>query len=80
MFKVRFTKVKNDHERLRDDVIEGTCELLPEIDKSFVMVAAARDAGMVRMINTSPIQTCVAINGVYMVKTTSGSLYNIEVL
>lgn len=80
MFKVRFTKVKNDHNRLRDDVIEGTCEVLPEVGKSFVMLAPPRDAGNGRMINTSPIQTCVVINGAYMVKTASGSLYKIEVL
>jgi len=54
---VIFEKIKNNHDRLRDDSISGagipSSEL--KIGNHFVMIAAPRDSGFERMVNTSAI-------------------------
>jgi hypothetical protein len=86
MYQVRFSKIKNNHDRLRDDVIIGTCEVLPTVGSPFFLTAPPRDIeyGM-RMVNTSEVVTIFpkirgASKNITIFKTASGSTYSVQVL
>jgi len=80
-YKVLFTKIKNNHSRLRTDTVEGTTESLPELDKMFIMFGQSLTEGMnTRMVNTSPVKKIEVVDGVYIITTESGSEYSIKVL
>lgn len=82
--KVRFSKVYNDHNRLRTDVIEGECEALPRVGECFEMTGAPLDKwlqGATRFVNTSQVHTIIEFdNGMMHIHTESGSIYKIEIL
>lgn len=77
MFVVTFEKVVNDHNRLRDDKIEGWCAELPTVGKPFVMTAPPRDGGDGRLVSTNFVTACVNHENVHTFKTTSGSIYRV---
>ena len=84
MHKVKFSKVSNNHNRLRDDVIVGECEKLPELNKPFIMYCDPRDTTEgFRVVNTSRIKEMsveFSKPNIFDVHTESGSHYKIEVL
>ena len=78
--KIKFSKISNNHQKLRDDVIEGTTDTLPEIGNPFYFSCPPRDIpfGM-RLVNTSPITDIKKNGNLYIVATESGSVYEIEI-
>lgn len=75
-YDVTFSKVSNNHNRLRDDIIEGSTNSLPVVGSAFVMFAPPRDSGNVRMVNTSVVVKIInSINDVVKFETASGSIY-----
>lgn len=91
MLKVKFRKVKNSHNRLRDNEILGKCTHIPEIGHQFLMFAESRDLksedipeGAIgfHQVNTSLIESCVYNydTKTFTISTESGSIYEIEVL
>jgi len=89
MHKVRFSKIKNNHNRLRDDVIEGTCEQLPTVGSIFVLTAPPRDIEIgIRVVNTSEVVQILPYlprnpkfpSNPIIFKTESGSTYAVQVL
>ncbi len=79
-YQVLFSKVKNDHARLRTDTMEGIATDLPEIDKQFVVYGKPLESGSFRRVNTSPVKQIDNIDGVYFLTTESGSVYSVKVL
>jgi len=77
--KVTFKKIENNHNKIRDDIIEGHCHDLPEINKQFVMFAKPRDAGDIRIVNTSLVKSCTFFSDTqsYVLRTESGSIYEV---
>lgn len=88
MNRIRFTKIFTDHDRLRDDVIEGFTHdwLLPTVGKSFIFWTKSRDgdAEKMREVNTSPITKITARPPegptTYYFETESRSVYRVEIL
>ncbi len=91
MLKVKFKKIKNNHNKLRDDEIIGKCVHIPEVGYCFDMFGEARDLkpadipegsiGM-RQVNTNMVKTCVYDESrrTFVLGTRSGSVYEVEVL
>ncbi len=86
-YNVRFKKIKNDHNKLRDDEIVGWTNDLPEIGKPFVMLAPPRDDvnASFRGVNTSPVTSVALIEEDGEVvgsifNTASGSTYQVDLL
>lgn len=79
MYKVKLTKIRNNHNRLRSNEIIGIAQDLPKVGESFAMMSEALVIG-VRLINTSPVQNIETINNKHQIFTESGSLYEVEVL
>lgn len=84
-YKVEFKKIKNDHQRLRDDVIVGMTFALPSEGAQFVMFAESRDKtlppGSMRQVNTSIVKEVQKTSeDVYLLQTQSGSTYQVTVL
>lgn len=79
MYKVRFKKIRNNHNRMRTDVVEGITHELPKVGESFVMLSEGLEFGT-RMVNTSPVQNIETIDNKHQLFTESGSLYEVEVL
>lgn len=77
MHIVTFEKVKNDHDRLRDDSIEGWCAELPTEGKPFIMTAPPRDMGDGRLVTTNIVTEVEEEGGIYTFKTASGSIYRV---
>lgn len=78
--KVRFTKIRDDHDRLRDDVIEGETDEPPEVGKRFSFVGPPRDIEVgFRHVNTSVIASMVKNGNRYTARTQNGSVYEIEI-
>ena len=81
MHKIRFTKVKADHDRIRDDVIEGIAHKLPKVGECFDFYSKSRNFRLgIRMVNTSPIVELHEDGLTYYLTTQSGSHYTVEVL
>ncbi len=78
--RVRFIKIENNHDRLRDDVIEGTYSRKPVIGECFEMYGKPRDIDIgFRAVNTSPIKKIQKFKTDVMIVTTeSGSKYRLE--
>ena len=80
--KVTFTKISNNHNKLRDDVIVGTSLELPTEGESFRLVAPPRDIRVgIRDVQTSPVTKIVdhnIIDKVIKFETESGSLYQVS--
>lgn len=80
--KVRFIKVQNNHNALRDDTIEGDCKKLPKVGEQFVLVGEPRDNknATCRLVTTNTVTDVKRDKetGNYMFKTASGSEYKIE--
>lgn len=80
-YKVLFTKIKNNHDRLRTNTVEGVTQELPTLDNMFVMFGKSLTEGMAaRVINTSPVKKIEMIDNIYMLTTESGSEYSVKVL
>lgn len=77
---VLFTKIKNDHARLRTDTMEGVTTELPEVNKQFVIYGKALESGSFRRLNTSIVKSIEMQEDVYMLTTESGSLYSVKIL
>lgn len=79
--KVRFVKIKNNHNALRDDVIEGVTSALPKEGESFCLQAEPKDpSASVRLVNTSVVSKVEQLDNEYTFTTRSGSLYKVIVL
>jgi hypothetical protein len=76
VMKVQFTKIKNNHDRLRDDVIVGTSKV-PEVGKCFCLVALPKGAATFRGVNTSMVMSIDIIDGGWLLHTRSGSIYEV---
>jgi hypothetical protein len=83
---VLFKKIKNDHQRLRDDEIRGWANDLPEVGKPFQMLGPPKDPNAdLRCVTTSPV-TSVAlleedgevVGAIF--NTESGSTYQVKIL
>ena len=79
MYLVKFKKIKNDHNRLRTDEVEGVTRELPTVGKSFVIIGEGLEFGN-RCVNTSPLKKVEEIENGYRLHTASGSLYEVELL
>ena len=80
-YKVRFAKVKNNHNALRDDVIDGETTSLPVVGHPFVLTAPPRDSGNVRVVATSPVKTILShCKGTIEFETKTGSIYAVTTL
>ena len=79
MFKVKFKKIRNNHNRIRTDVIEGITHELPEVESQFAMLAEGLEFGT-RYVQTSPVKNIESMDNKYQLFTESGSLYEVEVL
>jgi hypothetical protein len=77
-YKVTLEKIKNNHTRLRDDVIRGYCDLEPREGFHFDFIGEPRDGGLFRHVNTSKIIKVINVDELYEVHTESGSIYNIR--
>jgi len=76
--KVKFTKIKNNHSRLRDDVIVGKAKNPPQVGEIFFMTAAPKSkTASLRMINTSKIESVDDIENGWKFTTKSGSVYQV---
>lgn len=84
MYNVKFIKIKNNHDRLRDDVIKGSAVHLPIVGQKFIFVGSNRDGvrmNGVRMINTNLV-TKINFHDlegrIVEFKTESESIYRVE--
>ena len=78
--KFKFTKIRNNHNNLRDDVIIcDTCSKII-IGQSIILTAPGRGfAGATRVIETSPVKVINNLKeGITRVTTQSDSVYEIE--
>lgn len=82
LYKVKFSKVKNSHSRLRGDEIVGYCASLPVVGSWFLLIAEPlEDTTMdFRQVNTSVIDAISRDGNKYTVTTRNESVYLIEVL
>ena len=82
--KYKFTKIQNNHNELRDDVI--LCDTCSDIviGQPMFLTAPSRDLqvdGAFRYIHTSPVTAFDKLNeSVVRITTRSGSTYDIETL
>lgn len=79
LYKVELEKVKNDHDRLRTDKIEGVTRELPVVGKSFILLGEGLEFGT-RCVNTSPVKEVSKDGHKYTIKTESGSIYSVSFL
>ncbi len=84
-YKVRFKKIKADHNRIRSETIEGHAVELPQLGKPFVFVGESVDktvnsSGGMRMVNTSRIMEIDRQGEVFTCTTENNSIYEITVL
>lgn len=79
--KAKLTRINSNHDRLRDDIIEGDCQNLPRVGSNFVLIAPPRDTpDGFRYVETTPISK---INKLGPGKTefhTRNSVYHLEIL
>lgn len=80
---VKFSKIQNNHDRLRSDIILGECLTLPCIGKPFTLISEPLNGAVdsVRVVTTNVV-TKVEIDNfkIYKFTTASGSIYQIEKL
>lgn len=80
MYAVKFSKLKNDHNRLRTDEILGKTQELPQVGKQFVLFGEGLEFGT-RCVNTSPVKSVERHQpDLFVITTESGSIYNVQVL
>jgi len=80
IYKVRLTKVRSNHTKLRTDTIEGETVSLPEKGKSFTLIADPLNPNAdFRSVYTTPIELVEKIDGEFMFHTLN-STYKLEVL
>lgn len=76
---IKFKIIRNNHQRIRDEVITGQSYDWPKIGKRFWMDAPPRDKGDVRVINTSKITEIIHEEfGLCIFKTESSSIYAVQ--
>ena len=79
MAKAKFSKISNNHERLRKDVYVGDANLPPKVGLPFHIVSAPQTPGAAATFtNTSKIVKIEDIDAGWIVQTKSGSKYKIE--
>lgn len=82
--RVKFTNVYRDQTLpggLRTTSVEGECEGIPDIGKTFRLIAAPlMIGGTLRYIETSRIAEMDILDHIVTITTESGSIYTIEVL
>jgi len=80
MFAVKFTKVKNNHNRIRTDEVLGKTDELPQVGKPFILIGEGLEFGN-RMVNTSPVKEIERHQpNLFVLTTESGSIYHVQVL
>ena len=79
---VRFTKIENNHNRLRDDIIEGITYELPRVGHQFKLVGVSRDGDAFkrRLVETNFVKSIESSDSGIVFTTMSGSTYKVEVL
>lgn len=79
--KYKFTKISNNHGRLRDDeILCYSCSKI-KIGLPVYLTAPPRDDGNIRSINTNNIKSLIKVNDkITEVTTESGSVYRVEEL
>jgi hypothetical protein len=76
--KVLFKKIKNNHNRLRDDQISGIAIGIPRVGYSFYMTSEPRDISVgSRVTNTSVVIKLENIENGWRLFTKSGSIYEV---
>lgn len=78
---IRFTKIHNNHNKLRDDVIEGFTYHLPiTLNKPFFFFGPGRDnPHAMRAVNTNVVTKIVEESEFHWVfETESGSKYQVD--
>ena len=79
MAKARFSKISNNHDRLRKDTYVGDASLPPKVGLPFHIVSAPQTPGAAATLtNTSMIVKIEDIDTGWIVQTKSGSKYKIE--
>jgi hypothetical protein len=79
--QILFKKIKNDHERLRDDEIIGHWQNNPQVGEQFVMYAKPKDpSASLRCVNTSNVVKIDPIDNGWALHTESGSLYHVTLI
>lgn len=80
--QVRLTKVKNNHNRLRDDVIEGRSSRLPTKGKPFELIGEPRDDPNAsgRLVTTNVLTEVKREGDTFTVTTASNSIYQIDLI
>lgn len=82
MYNVKFTKVHNNHNRVRTDEIVGITKNLPKEGEIFVLIGEGLEFGT-RVVNTSPVKMLLENEnnpGEYLLHTESGSIYQVNIL
>lgn len=79
MYLVNFKKIKNNHNRLRTDEVQGLAQKLPQVGECFVIVGKGLEFGN-RCVNTSPLKEVKKTEKGYELHTESGSIYEVEML
>lgn len=78
LYKVKLTKVRSTHTKLRTDEVEGGTSDLPQIGENFVLLGQGLEFGS-RIITTTEVKSVEKIKNEYMFSTLN-STYKLEVL
>jgi len=77
-YKVIFKKIKNNHDKLCDNIVEGTSQNLPTAGQPFFLIAPLRNSTSFRYVTTSPVKEIVFhIKSKIRFKTERGSTYEV---
>lgn len=81
MYKIKFRKVKADHNRISDETMTGFCENLPMVGEMFIFVKRPNDPKtFYGMVNTSQVERIEQSNKTFKLYTHSGSIYEVTLI
>jgi hypothetical protein len=77
--QVKLTRITSSHDNLRTTDVVGEASAPPTVGHRFVMTAAPLEAGDIRIVDTSPVQSVEADGDFYTFRTLN-SVYTLSVL
>jgi len=76
MIKCRIVQLKSNHNHIRTSMIEGFCQIKPDIGRSFSMFSRPLDPHQdLRVFRSSPVKTIRTEEDGLMIFTTENSTY-----
>lgn len=79
-YRIRFSKIKADHNRIKDIDYYGTCTVLPKEGEMFWMNKLNFENQSEGWVNTSIVEKIELKDYVYTLYTQSKSIYEVTVL